>query len=36
MSGDDLSFTIIVVSIVVAFAAVRITRIITGNCKNMS
>jgi hypothetical protein len=36
MSSDDLSFTIIVVAIVVGFAAVRITRIITGNWKNMT
>jgi len=36
MSSADLSFTIIAVAFLVCFAAVRITRIITGNWKNMS
>lgn len=36
MSSSDLSITIIVVGFFVCFAAVRITRIITGNWKNMS
>jgi hypothetical protein len=36
MTSNDLSFTIIVCAIVLGFAAVRITRIITGNWKNMT
>lgn len=36
MSSVDISFTIIVVSFFVCFAAVRIVRIVTGNWKNMS
>lgn len=36
MTSPDIAFTIVVVSIVLGFVAVRITRIITGNWDRMS
>lgn len=36
MSSGDLALTIIIGTFIVCFAAVRITRIITGNWKNMA
>jgi hypothetical protein len=36
MSSGDLSCTIVICTIVICFAAVKITRIITGNWENQS